>query len=355
MIHLTNCFFEWEIKTNSSSTLSAAFYSHPIFLQLQFLPLLYAHEEDTVLVTDLPQASYLEKLKRYRKALPHIQLLSKPFISKTKTIESWAPSRLIQTWALKHQLLYKSPPWDLAIECNSKAFSFLATPPLPHAALLKEEEETFKWLRSFQGNKVLKSCFGLSGTGHLLIDEKTSLAQIKHFIQREFRKKRPVIAEPWVKRLLDFSTQWKIDNLKQIHYLGSTIAENDLRGKYKASHVNDEILLFQENIHYLQTHKKMAISLLHQMKEKGFFGNVGFDAMVYLDEKTTTPTLHAIVEINARKTMGWVALAIQNQLFKHAPMTLQYLNENQGLLPSFLVLQNNQTIHFSKNIQLVQK
>jgi predicted ATP-grasp superfamily ATP-dependent carboligase len=65
----------------------------------------------------------------------------------------------------------------------------------------------------------------------------------------------------------------------------------------------------------------------------GYFGNVGIDAMLY----GSPVTLHPIVEINARKTMGWVALEVQKRHFPNQTLTLSYAkNSAEGWLPSSL-------------------
>ena len=54
----------------------------------------------------------------------------------------------------------------------------------------------------------------------------------------------------------------------------------------------------------------------------GYFGNVGIDAMVYRSENG--PQLHPIVEINARKTMGFAALELQKRHFPNKTITLSF-------------------------------
>ncbi len=61
-LHIANTFFEWELSSESNCSLYEAFHQHPVYLQLQFLPLLYASKMDALVVSDLPSAEYYEKI-----------------------------------------------------------------------------------------------------------------------------------------------------------------------------------------------------------------------------------------------------------------------------------------------------
>src|SRR6185437_11611483 len=98
---------------------------------------------------------------------------------------------------------------------------------------------------------------------------------------------------------LDFSTQWIIDTDKQITYLGETVCINSSRGQYLETHVGR---VLQSQMRFVEKHKEIAFPILQKMAEENYFGNVGIDAFIYNQD-----SLQPIVEINARKTMGYVA------------------------------------------------
>jgi len=342
-LHIANAFFEWELEAEPKVSLREAFLQHPIYLQLQFLPVLYA--DGPVLLTDAPSPEYWTVLQGHGIDIPvHFTLDDDVMCD---AIESWGPSQLIAEWAAVHDISYSIPDWRIVKEVNSKRFSFENSPKLLHAVLLTEETQAKAWLRSFPGPKVLKSCFGVSGRGHLLIED-LPWERIVRFLHAEWKKELPVIAEPWVERLLDFSTQWEIH--RQIVYLGSTICQNDGRGQYQYNEVGDENVIFGKWLPFLIEHRKQVEPLLTAMANRGFFGNVGIDAMIY--GTADNPVLHPVVEINARKTMGWVALVFQQRYFPHAKVQLRYMNEVDGYLPNSLVLKNGKRVSFSKNLNL---
>lgn len=296
VLHICNTFFESEVEQNTFKPLQSRFQSHPIVLQLQFLPLLYASEDDAIGVTDLPENPD-----------PRLFLLDSP--PAAQRIETWGPSLSIDRWAQDHKIPYHLPDWSLVREINSKAFSFTHSPKLPGASLLHNREEVDQWIRLTPGPKVLKTCYGTAGQGHY------------HIGQGPLPTHYPLIGEPWVERLFDFSTQWDQGQL-----LGATPFLNDPNGTYKSTLVSP----FKSFSWALEKHLDIAQPLVQQIVNLGYSGNLGIDAFVYRFQNQTH--LHPIVEINARKTMSWVALQVQK---KHPEKALEFsfAQNNSGLLP----------------------
>ncbi len=351
-LHIANTFFEWELEQTSG--LSEAFAQHPIFRQLQFLPVLYAPCEAGVLLADKPQPEYWNHLKQLGIEPPEPAYLESFSRGSFNCIESWGPSLLIDAFAKKHRLNYAIPDWGVVKEVNSKAFSFSSSPKLPNASLLHNKNEAGNWLDAFEGKKVLKTCYGVSGKGHLVL-EGDSLPQerIDSFLEKEWKKGLPVIAEPWVDRVLDFSTQWEIDEQQQIVYVGATLCENDSRGQYCSNTVGEEGVLFGAHLPFLHEHKKCVLPILAQMAEKGFFGNVGIDAMVYaLPGKENERLLHPVVEINARKTMGWTALQFARRYHSGRIVKFRFSQCNEGYLPEALAEKNGKVFAFHRNLEI---
>jgi hypothetical protein len=353
-LHIANTFFEWELETQQKLSLNEAFLQHPIFLQLQFLPVLYADPEDAIVLSDPPPSDYASSLKSLGILNPRHFILDEKIPFPDTDIESWGPSLLIAAWAKKNSLTYSIPDWNVAKKVHSKLFSFDHSPKLPGAALLYEEAQAKQWIHSFRGAKVLKTCFGVSGKGHLIIEEgSVSWERIASFLHAEWKKGFPVIAEPWVRRVLDFSTQWHIDKTGLMTYLGSTICQNDERGQYQWNEVGKEKTLFHPYYPQLTQHRQNVEPLIRTMANKGFFGNLGIDAMLYtLPENPDAILLQPVVEINARKTMGWAALAFQHRYFPEKNVRFSYTIRTGGYLPDALLLKNGKRVRFTRNLMI---
>jgi hypothetical protein len=327
LAHISNTDLEFEMREAHELPLEKALTRNPIVHQLQFLPLLYAREGDGVGVTDMPLHA------------PTCHLLSEKHFPYDQ-IESWGFSRNIAKWAKERGLAYPMPLWDVVKEVNSKAFSFQQAQTLPNAQLINTWKELEKWIKHTEGRRVLKSCFGLSGQGHLLLPAPPD--KIKSFAMREFNASRPLIAEPWVHRKLDFSTQWIIGTDQSISYVGSTILLCDEKGRYCGTKVGDEEKIFGAYFSKLLSHKEVAHHALKKMASLGFFGNVGIDSMIWGSD-----VLHPIVEINARKTMGWIALQIAKRLFPNESIKVSY--ETAGHLKPLLP-QEVAGVKFARNL-----
>lgn len=172
------------------------------------------------------------------------------------------------------------------------------------------------------------------------------------FAKREWDLARPLIAEPWVERSLDFSTQWYLEKEGTPKYIGFTICQNDAKGHYRGTIVGNPKQFPDRSLGDLAslfpTHLEEAKKLLNLMHMKGYFGHVGFDAMIY--QKTL---LQPIVEVNARKTMGWGAIALRNHHFPTHTLRI-FLSERSHaknpLLPFKITTELHRQITFQKQL-----
>ncbi|MBS0628826.1 MAG: hypothetical protein JSS30_01215 [Verrucomicrobia bacterium] len=300
ILHLCNTFFEWELS-GQFQTLEEAFDDNPIFLQLQYLPLVYADDNDGILVTKKVGNGNLYSLNE-----------NPPF----DRLETWGHSRLAKAWADERKIGYEMPNWDVVKMVNSKAYSFSKS-PLPGGKLIYPGDK-------IPPNTVLKTCFGTAGRGHLFSNNPKA----KAFCQEQWDLGLPLISEPWVERTFDFSTQWKIEKNGQIIFLGVTVCKTTPSGAHQSNVIGDT----KQIEPFIKAQKTKAEEVLKEMADWGYFGEVGFDAMVYGEGM-----LQPIVEINARKTMGWAALMLQQKQFPNQLVEMAYISTKEpGPLPTRL-------------------
>lgn len=323
VIHICNTFFENELESPlPSKGLVSWLRAHPVILQLQFLPILYAGKEDIILVSDPPE----QENERLR--------LLGTFEGRGK-IENWGPSLAIAQWAKRKKIPYVIPDWEVVRTINSKIFSFLKSPRLPGAALLANEKEVLSWVEKSKCPKVLKTAYGTSGRGHFHLGKSRDL---NSYLRRQFSQNLPVIGEPWVERVLDFSTQWIVSPGKN-ELLGATIIENRTNGSYLATYAGKQFLPFAWA---LEEHLIAVEPLLNEISSLGFFGNLGIDAFVYIEKGFEK--LQPIVEINARKTMSWAALAVQRNTFPDRVLRFSFEKKGSGALPQKIYVEEKELI-----------
>ena len=356
IVHIANTDVEFEFAHSSLQPLEKSWSRHPLCLQLQFLPLLYAQPEDSVAVTTFPNPDYLAALQRtgwWPNGLPQLMLLQTTDPLRGAHCLSWGPSRRVQAWAHMRQMHYDIPSdWQTVRLINSKAFSFRYS-RLPEASLLYHEHELIDWLHGIEGVKVIKTCFGLSGQGNRLIDASYPNAEDLAFCRKEWHQGRPLIAEPWLNRLCDFSTQWFIHPDKQIEGIGAARFDTNSQGIYQGTLAGPEKILFAGYESFLQEHKQLAQQALKEAAALGFFGSVGVDALLYRCGQTESICLYPIVEINGRQTMSLVAMRLQQRLCPNQILRLSFhkdslFTSSPSLLPQELVNSAGKRIHFKR-------
>ncbi|GAB4193659.1 MAG: hypothetical protein Tsb0015_16480 [Simkaniaceae bacterium] len=330
ILHIGNTNFEWELSHPAKVPLEKSFEFHKNFIQLSFLPLLYANEEDYVYATYFPSEEYLAALTNLGFSLP--KLISKETIRQGFSVESWGSSQIVKQFAKQHKLTYNPPDWEIMKQIASKEYSFMQS-PMHEGKVLHEIEEAIHWILKTKGKKVLKSCYGFSGQGHYHIEENLNSADeippsIYAFLKNEIEMhKRPVIAEPWVDRKLDFSSQWNILPDGKIQFLGTTLLKTSPKGVHleniAAENPRELFLTYHSQV---EEHLDFAKRLLKEITMKGYFGHVGLDAMIY--QKNNRWNLQPLVEINPRKNFGLIALLLREK-FMQRFLPLRYLPKEQ--------------------------
>ncbi|HIG31759.1 MAG TPA: DUF455 family protein [Verrucomicrobiales bacterium] len=169
---------------------------------------------------------------------------------------------------------------------------------------------------------VVKQDFGMAGKHMIRLWEPELLPAQIQWIRRTLQSEIPVIIEPWLTRVLDFSAQWDFGP-EGMRWRGLTRNHIDNRGLFKG-------IIVQKNFgNGLSSELKRF--LLSQGQKKGWFfemlndlkptledhlgklnheGPVGIDGFVYLDQENRF-RIKPIVEINARFTMGRMALELK--------------------------------------------
>ncbi|MBB65169.1 MAG: hypothetical protein CMO81_08905 [Waddliaceae bacterium] len=362
MLHIVNSNFEFTLNRNKQIPLEEELEEKEVYLQLQFLPFLYGKEGEQVALLGTPEQNYFESLID-KGISPSLEQLPQPYKSNTNSLEipklnPWAADQQISVWASKQGITLNPPSQELLKKINSKRYSFEQCPKLPGSQLVSNLEELQSLFDKKLAKFVLKSEFGVAGKGQFLVEESNanSLEKARKFCEVEWKKGSVLIAEPWMDRVFDFSSQWFIESPQSIQFLGSVILESSEHGQYLGSVAGPEYLLFEGKRQALGAHLVEAMKVLKQMAIEGYYGHVGIDAMVYKTAQSSEEQLHPVVEINARKTFGWVAIQIQSRLFPQKHIRLSYEDKAKGtgipLLPETLELENGRKIRFKRQLFL---
>lgn len=356
IVHIANTNIEFECAASSLEVLEQSLSCYPLCLQLQFLPLLYAHPEDIVAVTCMPDPDYLIALQEQtnwrQEGFPRLALLNDKSSFQGRKCLSWGPSRQVGVWAQACEMKYDSPDWQIVRLINSKAFSFQYT-HLSEANLVFNEFALNDWMQKTTAKKVFKTCFGLAGQGNFLIDGHIPSPELLTICRKEWSQKRPIIAEPWLDRLSDFSTQWLIHPNQTFELIGATRFNSDAWGTYQGTLAGPQHILFNSMEHFLEEHCQYVQKPLSEIAKLGFYGHLGIDAFLYRDPKTQSTCLNPLVEINARQTMSLVALRLQQRVCPNQVLRLVFQSSKESafsLLPSQLMNAKGKLVKFRRGL-----
>ncbi len=324
---------------------------------LENLPQFLCRQDDIVLVNNLPSAGFLNSIQQAGFPLPEfaqVQGCAEPSsplaLRKLGGLRPWAwgPDSLKLFGPLASNLTddntLRLPAYHEGIAAlYSKTWSaaffrrLLKTMEAPPWLCTEQEagivadtmDEALKAIASIRGRGhhrvVVKESFGLAGHNMIRLWEPELLTTHRAWIERGLGNGHPLVIEPWLDRVLDFSVQLEMEpcGLKRVGFTG---LRNDLRGQFQANWAepnhekcvpNQVLKLLRApsidpgNIHIFY---KQVVSFLEvEFRSAGFLGPVGIDAFVY-----RTPLgdcrLKPVVEINPRYTMGRLTLELMKQV-----------------------------------------
>ena len=134
--------------------------------------------------------------------------------------------------------------------------------------------------------------------------------------------------------------------------LGTTLLSNNNRGGYCGNGFYPQDPLFIKNLPPLAHHFESVKPILEKIHLLGFRGNLGIDAFFYVVDQTIQ--LMPLIEINPRKTMGYVTIKIAENNRFESPVFLRLVDRRRcqlPLLPTEIIV-NNQKILFKKNLEI---
>lgn len=314
---------------------------------LGFLPALWAEDGDMVLVDDVEAAlEALRHLRRYAADVVFVTLSDLRNI-----IYSLKDNLVVSPWGwditLKEQLERAvddssrlSLPDDniLAAIRQMSSRQFAAEQLLPKLSAM--EGATIgesRWCSSLDevlielsrlGGGVVKSPWSSSGRGVRYIRCSTPDAHLLGWISNVVRQQGGVMVEPFYQKVCDFGVEFNAGTGGRIEYCGLSLF-GTRGGAYTGSLCATEsdkrdILSRYVNLDLLDNVCSCIIEILQPLMNGVYEGPFGVDmmAVVGLDDGFM---LHPCVELNLRRTMGHVALALSpSELEPRRMMSVYY-------------------------------
>jgi len=163
---------------------------------------------------------------------------------------------------------------------------------------------------------IVKSPFSSSGRGLLWITGQKTGQSERQIIAGMLQRQGQVSLEKALDKCLDFSMHFDLKKDSGAEFIGYSVFYTNQKGGYEKSVLASQDIqqrLITEFIEksLIEKVQKKITNLLNEIYLPYYEGNIGVDMLIYRSE--TDYKLQPCVEINMRKTMGYVAL----QLFKN--------------------------------------
>lgn len=250
--------------------------------------------------------------------------LSRVGASETLKLVPWGFSDACVRFARKVGWQVDSPTVESVRTVNDREFSFGIEAALicglSGSARVSSHEEFLKAVRAAaavtgcpeaEQRWVLKSRFGMAsrarvlGTGTQLDDPSAG------WMWKQFAKNGHVIFEPWVECDREFSTQWLIPQGDEpISLRGWTEIQTERAGT-PSSWLRNLSVPFEDS--EFQSTLPVLRATVQRVADAGYFGPVGVDSMRFRSSDSAT-SLRPVQDVNARYTMGRVALELADRL-----------------------------------------
>lgn len=261
----------------------------------------------------------------------------------------WGWSEQVVTWGKWRGLTCPAPPRDAVREVNSRRFSVELEQTLgvntAGAKLISSPDELAEALQSIASSQrwMLKGLFGMSGRERLVGRGLDLTPPMLGWLRERLARDGAVIFEPWLDRIAEAGIQWHIPQHGEPVFVGVApmISPLNSSGAYVGSRIEPcEFLqspgggeggdsLDSNSLTELLWHEAIDVTarVANEAQRRGYFGPLGIDAMLYCDAEGQT-RLRPIQDVNARWTMGRLALELRRFLKPHEFGSWLHLNWN---------------------------
>lgn len=299
---------------------------------LGFIPALWADNADLVLVDDVETAE--EAVRHVKKFAHAVQFVSKDDLRKLD-FSSFSDFK-VEPWgwdsAIRHQLVKANEsleaviPSELSIAAMRKMSNrrFAAEKVLPRLCALDDRlvgESRYcatidVALDCLQKNcgVVLKSPWSSSGRGVRYVESSTATEHQMGWMKNVIAQQGSIMVEPRYNKVLDFGMEFRAGDDGTVEYCGLSLFETR-NGAYVGSVLATEadkrdMLSQYVDMDLLDGVKENLQAVLCSEMAGIYTGAFGVDMMAVAKNNGSGFLLHPCVELNLRRTMGHVALAL---------------------------------------------
>ncbi|NCF70913.1 MAG: hypothetical protein GWP59_04340 [Chlamydiales bacterium] len=356
-LHFIAPFFEQDMPMGKETTLPSLLKNHNIFNIIHLLPILYAKSDEAILSL-LPEAESIRSYARqvfldsFKKTLEEPEIITQDALTKYSylTLAYWG-----QHPAISNLLTKSQPPIDWQTICfaNSKESIIDLQGDFIETFLPSSIDEIIQKLeRSPTCRWIIKAPYQSAGSHNIsLLNFPLSKRKVSS-IKKLFLKSPRILLQQHLNRFKEFSSQWVIENNKLL-FIGGSKNLSDDSGRYYGCQLGINLETEIGKVFFAE-HQSYCMSFLKTLMDKGYYGAVGFDSMLYLDAKGETKLL-PILEVNARETFASLCFKIQKQYFPNHKILASFkrINESQkAVFPDRIKDIEGRESYFKQNLFL---
>ena len=313
-----------------------------------YLPALWAGSDDYVLVdnADDAQTAFARLIHRPFQGFVEKRQLARLPISR---VEPWGWDLALRSFLLRYDLPSEVLPSEQQIAVirdlshRKTAVALLRSLAIEgtvgESVVLQTPEAVALQVKQW-GRVVLKAPWSSSGRGIRFVDTVLDDYQ-QRWLHNVLTRQGALVAEPYYDKVKDFAMEFQSDGCGSVTCLGLSLFHTS-NGAYTGNILASEEEKREMISRYVSTDLLDAVQssicqLLSPVFKDRYQGPFGVDMMIVNGKSSNSKLsngkclLHPCVEINLRRTMGHVALALSQQCRSGQVMTVEYSENHYKL------------------------
>lgn len=307
---------------------------------LGYLPAVWADENDVVLVENVEDAErdYARVMHRSFDRFVDKHQLSHLAIDR---VEPWGWDLALRSFLLRYGVECVPSEEEIAVirDLSHRKYAITLLRALEvegttgsswQADLMVEVQQALKYHHQI----VIKAPWSSSGRGIRFINKEVSDYQ-ERWIRNVVARQGSVIIETYCHKVKDFGMEFESDGKGHIRYLGLSLFHTQ-NGVYVGNIIATEeekmeMISRYFPVNFLNSIQEKICSVLGELYREKYAGPFGVDMMVVRGEDNQHFLLNPCVEINLRRTMGHVALALSKCCRSEQVMVIDYTENHYKL------------------------
>jgi hypothetical protein len=217
-------------------------------------------------------------------------------------------------------------------------------------------DEIENYLMQSQEKQLLKSPYSSSGRGLVWLPPGELARSERQIISGMLKKQSRVSIEKALDKQLDFSMHFEIRSEGNTQFIGYSVFQTNAKGAYEKSLLANQNTLEKQITAFIDKDLLLIVqhtisSIINNLYSTDYLGNIGVDMLVYLSEGQYK--LHPCVEINMRKSMGYLAVRLfENYLHPdaHGEFFVAYHPDSKTLCQKHVALQQNYPLVYENGL-----